>query len=535
MNKQATGPFPSPVDPYVMVGDPIIGEDPSIRISVGGTHRPRSRELLQVTRESDTSVPAATVGSTGHAGLEPLVTITRDGRTALFSQCSTKRLRAALDELDGGSLPTDGADAVVEHDPDAATLPTPDDGPLAVGERRVLGSAGWAVPASIEDHRAAGVSVAPDVDPSEAISRLRDAGLRGRGRGDASADAPVAAEWETVSGTGGAPVVVVNANEADDRAAADRLLLETAPLSVLEPALAAAHAVDATDLVVYINEDQTLARERAEAAADALSDEYELDASVSIRAVTGPDEYKAGEPTMALEALEGNHRIEARRGPPGPSEYGLDGRPTLVHTPRTFAQVGRVLAGEDPGGASSDPGTRLFTVGGDVRAQATVELPTDASLEDALPAVTPVDGRKAACVGGVFGGVTRSLDVPASAPGLQSARLGTNGAVELLGESTCMVRTAGERAQFANEENCGRCVPCREGATQLVEMLRSIYDGEYKDGMLRELARDMRETSMCGFGVDAPRPVTTAMETFETEFDAHAEGRCPSGACSPKR
>jgi NADH-quinone oxidoreductase subunit F len=177
-------------------------------------------------------------------------------------------------------------------------------------------------------------------------------------------------------------------------------------------------------------------------------------------------------------------------------------------------------------------GTRLFTVAGDVDAPATVELSTGATLDAALPAVETVEGRKAACVGGVFGGLTRSLDVPASAPGLESARLGTNGVVELLGESTCMVALAGSRATFAREENCGRCVPCREGSTQLVGLLRDVYDGEFADGMLRELLRVVRETSLCGFGRDAARPVTTAMEAFETEFTAHAAGRCPAGTCN---
>ncbi|WP_435077716.1 NADH-ubiquinone oxidoreductase-F iron-sulfur binding region domain-containing protein [Halococcus sp. AFM35] len=509
-----------------MATDGIIGTSPAVRVAAGSDSYTEGQELLSAEQESGTAIRTVMVGSTGFEDLEPLVLATLDGETAFFPRCSTEQVQAVVAELDDGTLPTDRAVAVAEHESGTATLPIPDDGPLGVGDRNVLSGCGWAVPTSIADYRADGTT---GINDENLTTRLRDVGLRGRGRGDAAADEPVVDHWKAAAAADGDPVVVVNAHDADPHAAMDRLLLESDPFAVCEPALVAAAALDATDVVVYVNETETIARRRIQEAANALVDEFDM--GVSIRAVTGPDEYKAGEPTMALEAIEGNHRLEARRQPPGPSEHGLDGRPTLVHTPRTFAQVGAVLDGEDVG-ASSDPGTRLFTVAGDVEAAATVELSTDATLDAVLPAVETETERKAACVGGVFGGLTRSLDVPASAPGLRSARLGTNGVVEMMDDSTCTVAFVGERAKFAREENCGRCVPCREGSKQLVDLLRDVYDGEYKDGMLRELARTMRETSICGFGREAARPVTTAMETFETEFNAHARGNCPTGACN---
>ncbi|MFC7192364.1 hypothetical protein ACFQL7_22815 [Halocatena marina] len=113
--------------------------------------------------------------------------------------------------------------------------------------------------------------------------------------------------------TTGDPIVVVNGNESDDHADGDRLLLESAPLEVLDAALATATVLDASDVVVYTNETWTIACERVQNAATALVDAVATE--ISIRVVTGPDEYKAGEPTMALEAIEGNHRLEARRQP----------------------------------------------------------------------------------------------------------------------------------------------------------------------------------------------------------------------------
>ncbi|WP_394352038.1 NADH-ubiquinone oxidoreductase-F iron-sulfur binding region domain-containing protein [Halorussus amylolyticus] len=138
---------------------------------------------------------------------------------------------------------------------------------------------------------------------------------------------------------------------------------------------------------------------------------------------------------------------------------------------------------------------------------------------------------KLAVVGGQFGGLTRDLDVPASAPALRGAGLGTEGAVELFGDDACPVAVAGTRTKFAREENCGRCVPCREGSKQLTDLLREVYDGAYRREKLGELARVVGETSICEFGQAAARPVATAIAEFDAEFAAHADGRCPSGAC----
>lgn len=236
---------------------------------------------------------------------------------------------------------------------------------------------------------------------------------------------------------------------------------------------------------------------------------------------------------MALESMEGNDRLEARLRPPEPTNFGLYGRPTIIHTPRTLTQVRALLATpEQFNRTATDPGTRLVTVAGDgVSAPTTVELSTESSLAKAAGAVN-VDRFKMACVGGRFGGVTRSLDVPTSAPALTGAHLGTNGVVELFDTNTCALKLVGDRVKFARESNCGRCVPCREGSKQLVDLLREIYDGSYEASKLRELTRVIRESSVCEFGQAAPRPITTALNEFESEIAAHAEGRCPSGTCN---
>lgn len=488
-------------------------------VRVAGTSpSDEAARLVDAARAAAPEVPVVEAGPTGIDAIEPLVLCTHDGTTTFHHAPTADAVRRFVESVATGTLPTAEADDVVDHDSDSDRLPVPESGPLSVGDRLALGPCGWVDPEEPADH--AFLSDAP-------LESVESVGLLGRGRGDAATDAPVFEEWTTARDADGEPVVVVNANEADERSRAADTLLGGAPYPVLDAAVAVAEFVDATDVIVYCNEADDRLHDRLTGAIDAARDEF----AVVPQVVAGPDTFTAGEETMALEALEGADRIEARVRPPGPAEHGLYGRPTVVHTPRTLAQVyWSVEAPAEFDPADADPGTRLLTVAGDVDAPATVELPTGGSLAAVTDAVAG-DEFKTAVVGGQFGGFAPDLDVPASAPSLDSAGLGTNGVVELLGDSRCVVAEVGERSRFASESNCGRCVPCREGTTQLVEKLRAVYDGEYDAEGLRELARVMARSSTCTFGVTAGRPVRTALAAYEPEFRAHANGRCPSGTC----
>ena len=504
----------------------------AVRICTGARSRSQARRLATAARDEAATATVHEVGPVGVGDLDPLVLVTADGETAFHTGVSAEGVRALVRALETGDVAADEAHAVVAHDPDARRLPVPDEGPLAVGRRRVLSRAGWTVPGEVDgDERLAADVVADDPDAADEL--VRTTGLRGRGRGDASTDEPVVAQWDCARETvesGSEPVLVVNANEADERDRTDSLLLEADPASVVDGALAVADLLDVADVVFYTREGDALARDRLETAVDAVCER--VDPPKEPQVVAGPDRYIAGEMTMALESLEGNDRLEARLRPPTPAQHGLYGRPTLIHTPRTLAQLRRLWLRPDEFDADdADPGTRLVTVSGDVAAPATVELSTSGSLAAVRGTVTLDGPFKMACVGGQFGGLTKSLDHPPNAPALSGAGLGTHGAVELFDDSRCAVAAAGTRARFAEEENCGRCVPCREGSVQLTDLLRAVYGGDYRGETIRELARTMRTTSTCDFGQAAARPVTTAMDAFETEFHAHAEGRCPSGEC----
>lgn len=504
-----------------------VGRSPTVRVCRSATARPEA--VLDSAREVAESTHVVEVGPVGFPRFEPLVIATYEGQSAFHTDTSPSEVEALVEILEDGEPPVDGARAVVEHDPETTTLPLPEEGPLSVGDRLALARCGWVVPASVEDYEPAGGLVSERTESEEAFDRIEEIALLGRGRGDGSTDSPITEMWETVRDAEGDPVVVINANEADENARMDPLLLEGAPIDVLDGARVVADIVETPDVVVYLGDRDDLARERVERAAGAIDRAV---GGVNVQTASGPDEYMAGEMTMALESLEGNDRLEARRRPPGPAEHGLFGRPTAIHTPRTLAQVRAALDTPEAFDTDiGDPGTRVFTVAGDVASPATVELPTEGSLRTAFDAITGDGQFKAACVGGVFGGITRDMRVAPAAGSLRSSNLGSNGIVERLNHDRCMVAFAGQRAKFARENNCGRCVPGREGTKQLVDLLRDIYGGEYQSGAIQELARVMRRSSICDFGKSASRPVTSAMDDFGSEFNAHTEGYCPAGFC----
>ncbi|CAJ51258.1 NADH-ubiquinone oxidoreductase-F iron-sulfur binding region domain-containing protein [Haloquadratum walsbyi] len=462
--------------------------------------------------------PVATVGSTGAIAAEPLLMATTDGTTAFYPACSSTRLETVAHRIDEtGDITVADPAAVVDHDPETPEMPTTGLSTLQDESRRVLSGSGWRRPANVDDYDAAG-GFLKDIDPDAVF----DAGesIHGRGWGDACHDSPLTKTWMDADDAEGEAAIVINAHSNPG----DSLLLSSVPFTILDGAVSLAQTVDASEIVIFAS----IADESTIETARTAIDRYPNESSIAIDLVTGPAEYRAAEPTMALEAIEGNHRLEARLRPPGPESVGLYGRPTLIHTARTLAHLAVSLR-EDS--IDSHPSTRIMSIEGDVTDRTIIEVPETTTLETVCAAADTTDGIKAACVGGRFGGLAADLDISVDPETLIDANLGTEGIVHVLSEDRCVVEFVGERAQFAAEENCGRCVPCREGTTQLAELLRSLYDGTYQPEAIDELIRVMTTTSICEFGVNAGRPTQTALNAFESEFEAHANGRCPTGSC----
>ena len=89
--------------------------------------------------------------------------------------------------------------------------------------------------------------------------------------------------------------------------------------------------------------------------------------------------------------------------------------------------------------------------------------------------------------------------------------------------------------EFSREESCGKCTPCREGNTRLLEILERITRGAGKEEdiyLLRRLGELEQKASLCGLGQAAPNPVLSTLDYFEDEYRRHIEEQeCPAEAC----
>ena len=88
---------------------------------------------------------------------------------------------------------------------------------------------------------------------------------------------------------------------------------------------------------------------------------------------------------------------------------------------------------------------------------------------------------------------------------------------------------------FICEESCGKCTPCREGTTRMNEILKRITVGKGRMSdidELRNLAKMIQVSSLCGLGKTAPNPVLSTLQNFEEEYIEHIrDKRCRCGAC----
>ncbi len=110
-----------------------------------------------------------------------------------------------------------------------------------------------------------------------------------------------------------------------------------------------------------------------------------------------------------------------------------------------------------------------------------------------------------------------------------------SGGMIVMDEDNCMVDFARFFLSFLEDESCGKCTPCREGITQMRQILECIGAGKATMAhldLLKDLAEVVVDASLCQLGMTAPNPVLTTLAYFRDEYEAHIrDGRCPAGTC----
>lgn len=423
---------------------------------------------------------------------------------------------------------------------------------LPGGEQRLLAGIGTLDPESLKAYQKAGgygglKRALTEKSPDEVITEIFAARLRGRG----GAGFPVADKWRAArSAAGDRKIVVANLMAADPTSLGDRTLAEGNPHLILEGALIAAAAVGASEAILAVRRDWTLAIARlkqavtdAEAAHLAGYLMLGTDVSVQVSVWEGSGAYVAGEETALIHALQGDRGMPLIR-PPYPSETGLWGVPTVVHNAETLAHVAWILGHGSAKfakvGPEEAPGTKLVTIAGAVKTPGLAEVAMGTSLADVMKLAGGSNGTlKAVFVGGPGAGALAADELAGTgydyaALGALGAHIGS-GSVLVTDATACMVATARFLLDYSAREACGKAVPCRIGTKRLVETLDRILAATPRPNdlvLLRELSMKVADTALCRLESLAPRPMLTTLDRFADEYKAHAErGVCLAGSC----
>lgn len=426
--------------------------------------------------------------------------------------------------------------------------------PSAKEVRVVLRNVGKINPESIEDYiaedgYAALGQVLTEMTPDDVINELKTSGLRGRG----GAGFPTWLKWTFARGASAdQKFVVCNGDEGDPGAFMNRRVLEGDPHSVLEGMAIAAYVIGANQGYLYVRAEYPIAirmlriaieqaRDYGLLGKDIFGTGFDFDLEVRM----GAGAFVCGEETALMQSIEGK-RGQPRTRPPFPATSGLWGKPTNINNVETYANVPQILlkGGEwfASMGTEKSKGTKTFAIAGKVKRTGLIEVPLGITVREIVydvgGGILNDKAFKAVQTGGPLGGCIpeKHLDLPVDYESLVSvgSAMGSGGFI-VMDEDTCMVDMARFFMEFAQEESCGKCVPCRVGTRKMLEILENICAGKGKPGdieTLETLGRSVKQGSLCGLGQGAPNPVLSMIENFRDEYEEHIyDHKCRARVC----
>ncbi|WP_162891219.1 NADH-ubiquinone oxidoreductase-F iron-sulfur binding region domain-containing protein [Aeromicrobium sp. A1-2] len=345
---------------------------------------------------------------------------------------------------------------------------------------------------------------------------MREVNLLGRG----GAGFPVSTKLDAMPGRAHA-TVLVNGSESEPASHKDRVLMTHAPHLVIDGALVMAHALGSRHIVITVHDP---------GAADSLTAAcLERTDADDVQVVRTSDSFVGGEIRAVINGLGGKPAVPSGRKVL-PHVHGVDGRSTFASNVETFAHIALLarlgVAEYASVGATTEPGTSLLTVIGDVPHAGVVEVPNGMPLEVLLPGPwTPV------LVGGYHGTWVADL------AGLAVDRGALRGAGSPLGAGviarphpgTCIVEEVVRVARWLAAESAGQCGPCFFGLPALADDLAAIAAGAGSArvaGAHRRLDL-VRGRGACAHPDGSAQFIGSALDALAPELAIHAlHGRC---------
>jgi formate dehydrogenase iron-sulfur subunit len=332
--------------------------------------------------------------------------------------------------------------------------------------------------------------------------------------------------------------VVCNADEGDSGTFADRIMMEGDPFNLIEGMTIAAVATGATRGYIYCRSEypqsfKTLRDAIANGVRAGVLGDNILGSGKSfhLEVRLGAGAYICGEETSLLESLEGKRGI-VRAKPPIPALKGFLGKPTLVNNVMTFTAVPYILEHGAKSYAEYGMGRSLGTLpiqlAGNIRQGGLIEYAFGITIRQVIEDFGggTASGRpvRAVQVGGPLGAYFPDdlLDTPLDYEAMAAKKgLVGHGGIVVFDDTVDMAKQARFAFEFCATESCGKCTPCRVGATRGVETMDKVISGIRPEANLKlveDLCEIMTDGSLCAMGGLTPMPVMSAITNFPEDF-----------------
>ena len=487
-----------------------------------------ARALFAGAESRGLDVTIVRTGSRGLFWLEPMVEVeTPQGRIA-YGPVKVADVEALLD----AGLTTGG-----DH---PLRLGKPEEIPfLARQQRLTFHRCGVVDPVSVADYRAhggyRGLEAALRLDAEGIVTQVRESGLRGRG----GAGFPAGIKWNTVMlAQADQKYVVCNADEGDSGTFADRVMMEGDPFNLIEGMTIAGVATGATRGYIYLRSEypqafETLKEAIANGVKAGVLGENILGSGKTfhLEVRLGAGAYICGEETSLLESLEGRRGI-VRAKPPIPALKGFLGKPTLVNNVMTFTAVPWILEHGAKAYADYGMGRSLGTLpiqlAGNIARGGLIEVAFGITIREVIEEFGggTRSGRpvRAVQVGGPLGAYfpDHLLDTPLDYEAMAAKKgLVGHGGIVVFDDTVDMASQARFAFEFCAAESCGKCTPCRIGATRGLETMDKVIKGIRPEANLKlveDLCEVMTDGSLCAMGGLTPMPVMSAITHFPEDF-----------------
>ncbi|MDX1477358.1 MAG: NADH-ubiquinone oxidoreductase-F iron-sulfur binding region domain-containing protein [Saprospiraceae bacterium] len=370
-------------------------------------------------------------------------------------------------------------------------------------------------------------------DSAEVLEEIKTSGIRGRG----GAGFPMGLKLQFCRNEkSDTKFIICNADEGDPGAFSDRWLLEERPHHVLFGMMVAGYCIGAEWGVVYIRAEYPESVEAIQRAVSELEDNQLLGDNIAgsgfnfrFKVIKAAGSYICGEETALINSIEGQ-RPEVRVRPPFPAQRGLFNKPTTVNNVETLAALHYILqnGGEAYAklGTDKSSGTKLLCLDSGFRKPGLVEAEMGTPLRQVIDEAGEgfKHSVKAMHIGGPLGGLVPvskidDLTVDFESFSSEGFLLGHASVVTIPGDFP-LVKYLEHLFEFAAEESCGKCFPCRLGTKRAQEMFAKAQHEGYKipRTLIDDLLHTLEEGSLCAHGGGIPLPVRNALHYFEDEL-----------------